>query len=105
MVHCRAPAARTRWLGHATHLGVPKVHDLIQQLVDEHKVVLYALLAELAAKVGLEEGDHLRMGAAAHRALHRVHQVTGASRQLEAGQMVHCHALPYFQAQKCAHWS
>ena len=63
-----------------SHLRVPKVHDLIQQLVYEHKVVLYALLAELAAKVRLEEGHHLYR-AKSTSALQALKQDTRASQQ------------------------
>ena len=48
------------------HLWVAKVQGLIQKLIDQDKIAFDALLAELAAKVGFEESDHL------HSHLHSV---------------------------------
>ena len=36
------------------YLGIAKVQDLIQKLIDEHKIALQALLAELAAEIRFE---------------------------------------------------
>ena len=40
-------------------LRIPKIQDFIQQLINEHKIALDALLAELSAKVVLEQSDYL----------------------------------------------
>ena len=40
-------------------LGEAVVHDLVQQLVHEHKVILDACLAQVSPKVGTEQGHQL----------------------------------------------
>lgn len=39
-----------------------KVHGFFQQLIDQHKVALDAVLIQLALKVGAEEVDQLQEG-------------------------------------------
>lgn len=58
-------------------LRVAKVEDLIQQLVDEHEVILDVLLRDLA-EVGLHHLDDLQKELKHHRG---VHILLGHSRQ------------------------
>lgn len=45
------------------YLGVAKVKDFIQQLVDEDKVAFDALLAELPTKIVFEQSHYLHHAA------------------------------------------
>ena len=64
-------------------LRVPKVQQLVQQLVDEHKVVLHVLLGDLA-EVGLHDVAHLEQELKDHGG---VHVLLGDGRQPDVGAL------------------
>ena len=64
-------------------LGVAEVHDLIQDLVDEHKVVLDVFLADLP-EVVLHDIDNLQEELEYHGG---VHVLLGDGRQPEVGSL------------------
>ena len=44
------------------HLGDAVVQRLVHKLIDEDEVVLYAVLTEVASKIGTKQGHNLRVG-------------------------------------------